>query len=258
MITISSRQNPIIKNAITLKQKKWRDEYQKYIIEGLKSVREALNHGVDVDHIFISMGQRTIIEEFEYLSDKIILVPENVFQELSDAKTPQGIIAVASFYSYSLHDILRDGNIFLVLDMIQDPGNMGTLIRSADAFGIDGILISMGSCDIYNPKVVRATMGSIFHVPFAYADIMKIVEALKENRVFTIATSPYAEDSIRDVEIKPPAAIFLGNEANGLNEDIIERCDKKVRIEMRGKAESLNVAVAGSIIMHEILLKINK
>ncbi|TZE82792.1 TrmH family RNA methyltransferase [Calorimonas adulescens] len=258
MIVISSRQNPLVKKVISLKQKKWREEYRKYIIEGLKNVREALSFGVDIDYIFIDSGQDSLIEEFAYLTDRVILVAESIFKELSDTKTPQGVIALASFYSYSLDNILRDGNIFLVLDRIQDPGNMGTLIRSADAFGVEGILISKGSVDIYSPKVVRAAMGSIFHVPFVYADIWEIIKTLKENKIVTLATTPYAEKNIRDAYIKPPVAIFLGNEANGLDGNIIDACDEKVRIYMKGKAESLNVSIAGSIIMHEILLKIHR
>lgn len=258
MITLSSRQNPLIKDILALKKKKYRYEFKKYIIEGLKNVREALKFGVNLDYIVINAERPDILEEFEKQSDKVILVQDNIFKELSEEKTPQGIIGVAPFYSYSMDEILKDGNVFLVLDKIQDPGNMGTLIRSADAFGADGILISKESCDVYNPKAVRASMGSIFHLPFAYEGMMEIMEALQRNNIFTIGTSPYSNDNIRDTVISLPVAVLLGNEANGIDDYIIERCDKKVRIEMSGKAESLNVAVAGSIIMHEILLKINR
>ncbi len=225
------------------------------MIEGTKNVREALRYGAHLDHILIDEEQPDLLEEFGEDSDRAVLVRDNIFKGLTDEKTPQGIMAVARFYSHSMDEILQEGDRFLILDRIQDPGNMGTLIRSADAFGADGILISSDSCDVYSPKVVRAAMGSTFHVPFACADTGRIMEALKEAGVFIIGTSPHADVGIGDMEIKRPVAVILGNESGGIDDEIIAGCDDIVKIDMKGRAESLNAAVAGSILMYEIFLK---
>ncbi len=252
MKTVSSSGNPLIKHITSLKQKKYRYEFNQYIIEGAKSIREATKYGVKLDYILIAREQLELMHEFKEYPGDVVLVENNIFKKLSEEKNPQGIMAVARFYSHSLDDIAENGKAFLVLDRIQDPGNMGTLIRSADAFGVDGILLSSGCCDVYSPKVVRATMGSIFHIPFVYEDMDSIMNAMSKNDVFVIGTSPHAAEVIKDADIRLPAAVVLGNESVGMDDNILLKCDGKVKIDMKGRAESLNVAVAGSIIMYEI------
>ena len=187
----------------------------------------------------------------EYDTEKFI-VPDKLFSEISDTENPQGILAVLKIETHSIDEIKLRNNFILVLDSIQDPGNLGTIIRTADAAGVDGVVLSRGCVDLYNPKVLRATMGSIYHVPVYYnEDINNTVKVLKQNGSTVYAAHLDGINNYFDMDMKRKIVIIIGNEANGISEEVVRIADHLVKIPIIGSSESLNAAIAASLIMYE-------
>lgn len=278
MEVISSRNNPIVKEVRSLKEKKYRDKRGLFFIEGLRFAEEAFKSGAYVtalllsDRIMGSPAAEKLLSEAKEKETKICWVKDGLFNELSDTETPQGIMAVVRNRSYSLEDIfmgknaseseasvngnanetIGDNTVIVILDSVQDPGNMGTIIRTADAAGINGIIASKGCVDPYNPKVLRSTMGSIFHVPLCHGidmgDALRMAKA-KGMKIF----ASHLEGKIYhfEADFKGSLAIVIGNEASGISRDAFLAADVLVKIPMLGKAESLNASVAAGILMYE-------
>lgn len=182
------------------------------------------------------------------------MVSDPVFQYLSDTKTPQGILAVVKQQEYELPDLIKKETapLILILENLQDPGNLGTILRTAEAAGAAGIILSSGCADIYSPKVTRSTMGSIFRVPFLYTDSLKeTILSLKRQGVRILAAHLKGSVSLYEASLTGAAALMIGNESRGLTEEIAALSDCAVRIPMSGSVESLNAAVAASILMFE-------
>ena len=255
MKIISSKDNEIIKNIRKLKEKKYRDIEGNYLIEGIKLVKEAITENADIKQIVIceeclNSGELDKDTLYEIAKFNIIYVTKKVFDILTDVKTPQGIIAVIGKKNISeLVDYTQD--IIIALDDIQDPGNLGTILRTVDSANLNQIILSKGSADPYNPKVVRSTMGAIFRVNIIEADNLKekLLEA-QENNFKIMVTSLNTKNSIYDVDFNKKV-IVIGNEANGVSEQIQEIADEKVKIPMLGKTESLNASVATGIMIYE-------
>ena len=185
-----------------------------------------------------------------------IYVTEKVFSGITDVTNPQGILAVIG-KNTDINEIDYNQNLFLVLDNIQDPGNMGTILRTADSINLKQIIVSKGTADCYNPKVVRSTMGAIFRVKVIECeDLKKVVKEMKRRKIKVYATDLQTDKSIYDVDYKK-SAIVIGNEANGVSKELLEIADEKIRIPMIGKTESLNAAVATGIILYEVVRKGN-
>ena len=240
---ITSKTNELIKHVKSLLQKKYRDEYGEYIVEGIKMVKEAILEKQEISHIIVS---ENLPESFEFPSAEI--VSESVFSYLSDTKTPQGVLAVVKKKPSSE----VTGDIVFVLDHVQDPGNVGTIIRSLDATGITDLIVSEGCADVYSPKVVRSTMGGIFRVNIILVNDQKeSLEMLKEKGYSTVATSLDTPSLIYEIDFHQKQAIIIGNESQGVSQEILDLADQKVKIPMQGKAESLNAAVAASVIAYE-------
>lgn len=252
---ITSKKNAIIKKINSLYLKKNRDKENLFVLEGLRSVNLVCENALnDVDCILITEEYK---EKFDYskYGSKVFICSDDVFKGMADTKNAQGILAICKKQSYDLDLILKKENAFVfVCDNIQDPGNAGTLIRTVDSIGADAIIFTQGSVDLYNPKVIRSTVGSILNVKiFENINTDDIIEKLNKNNIFTYGTSLETNNNHYDNIYKNKVAVFLGNEANGLTEEILSKLDYKVKIPMEGKAESLNVGVAGSIIGYEIL-----
>ena len=255
MKIISSKDNEIVKNIRKLKEKKYRDIEGNYLIEGIKLVKEAITENADIKQIVIceeclNSGEFDKDTLYEIAKFNIIYVTKKVFDILTDVKTPQGIIAVIGKKNISeLVDYTQD--IIIALDDIQDPGNLGTILRTVDSANLNQIILSKGSADPYNPKVVRSTMGAIFRVNIIEADNLKekLLEA-QENNFKIMVTSLNTKNSIYDVDFNKKV-IVIGNEANGVSEQIQEIADEKVKIPMLGKTESLNASVAAGIMIYE-------
>jgi TrmH family RNA methyltransferase len=264
MLTITSAQNPIIKEVKLLKERKFRELHKKYFIEGDKFVEEALLYPNEIDYIIISENFKNIhnistIQSFSNLhKKKLFIISDKLFVDISDTKTPQGILATMHQRTPPLKELSPSSSFIVILDQTSDPGNLGTIIRTADAAKVDGILISKDSVDIYNPKVLRSTMGSIFHLPiYKYNTFDDVKNLLKAYNFNILTTHLKATKSIYDWDFKLKTAIIIGNEANGVSEKILEQSDHLIKIPMPGKAESLNAAVATSVIIYECLRQRN-
>jgi RNA methyltransferase, TrmH family len=258
MITITSAQNPVIKDVKSLKSRKYREEKGLFFAEGSRIVEEAVKENNDVIYTIISEDYISenessfLLDKLEKSTSRNYVVPSGLFKELSDTETPQGILAVIALKKYSFNDKAINNGLFLILDMIRDPGNMGTIIRTADAAGLTGVVITGGCVDAYNPKVVRSTMGSIFHIPLYYFDTgIDAIRFLKAKGIKIYASHLKGACSIYEADLTCPAAIIIGSEADGISEDTALQADMLVRIPMNGKAESLNASVAAGIIMYE-------
>ena len=194
--------------------------------------------------------------EFLYTIAKYncVYVTEKVFSGITDVTNPQGILAVIG-KNTDINEIDYNQNLFLVLDNIQDPGNMGTILRTADSVNLKQIIVAKGTADCYNPKVVRSTMGAIFRVKVIECeDLKKVLKEMKKRKIKVYTTDLQTDKSIYDVDYQK-SAIIIGNEANGVSRDILELADEKIKIPMIGKTESLNAAVATGIILYEAIRK---
>ena len=283
MQVISSKDNEIIKNIKKLKEKKYRDLENAYLIEGIKIVKEAIAENAKIKQIVMCEDFTDNVELdkdtlYELARHNLIYVTRNIMDSLSDVKTPQGIIGVVekskrfaeedNDQNKSKNNIDAETNmlgnktgiepkvdytqdIIIALDGVQDPGNLGTIIRTADSANLNQIIISKTSADPYNPKVVRSTMGAIFRVNIIETE--NIVEELKkaqENGFKVMVTALDSSESIYKTEFNKKV-IVIGNEANGVSKEVQSIADEKVKIPMLGKTESLNASVAAGIMIYE-------
>jgi len=255
MQVISSKDNEIIKNIKKLKEKKYRDLNKEFIVEGIKLVEEAIQENAEIEKIVIceDCANSSVIEQnlmYEIAKRDCIYVTERVFQTISDVSNPQGILAVIK--QKNVEDQIKyDEDIILVLDGIQDPGNLGTILRTLDSVNLKQVIITNKTADPYNPKVVRSTMGAIYRVNIIQTDnLVKTLKDIKKHKFEIIATSLETKNNIYNIDYKK-IAIIIGNEANGVSKEILEISNKKVKIPMLGKTESLNAGVATGVILYE-------
>jgi len=260
---ITSKDNEFVKSIRKLKDKKYRDEAGVYVIEGTKLIEEAIEEKAEIKKIVICeecVHTGDIEQKLLYTIAKYdcIYVNEKVFNILTDVIAPQGILAVVAKPNKNLK-IKYDQDIILALDGIQDPGNLGTILRTADSVNLKQIIVTKNTADCYNPKVVRSTMGAIFRVNVIETDnLVKSLKEAKKNKFEVVVTALDTENSIYDVNYNKKV-IVIGNEANGVTKEIQEIADRKVKIPMLGKTESLNASVATGIMLYEyVRQKINK
>lgn len=253
---ITSKQNPLIKELqLIQKKKKERNNQKVFIVEGLRAVKEIPSlweiHKYVVAKSFALEAEKVIINK----SIPVIFVADNVFENISDTKTPQGIMAVVSQLDYQLEEIIKaDQGFFIIADQVQDPGNLGTLIRTAHASGANGIFLSKGCVDLYNPKTIRATMGSIFHIPiWIDMDMEEIIKELMGADTNIYATALEESKILYDYDYTKKTAIVIGNEANGISEITRKLVSNFIKIPMPGGAESLNASIAAGICMFEVV-----
>ena len=255
MQVITSKDNEIVKNIRKLKEKKYRDLNNEYIIEGIKLIKEAITENVKIKKVIIceeclkegNIDQKLLYEIAKY---DCIYVNKSVFSLMTDVQNPQGILAVIQKES-SEENIDYKEDIIIILDGIQDPGNLGTILRTVDSVGFKQIIVSKTTADIYNPKVVRSTMGAIFRVKVIEADdLINTIKTIKKHKFEIIATSLETSKTIYEINYKKKA-IIIGNEANGVSKELLEMADEKIKIPMLGKTESLNASVATGIILYE-------
>lgn len=244
---IESVDNKIIKQVISLNDKKVRDDLGLFVVEGKKQVGEIPKHW-DIEYV-VSTDKDIDIDCI-----KKYYTTEKIFKKISDTKTPQGILAVVKKQTYNIEKALSiKQGIFIVLDTLQDPGNLGTIIRTAHAYNVKGIFISKNSIDVFNSKVVRSTMGSIFKVPiFQECDIDLLINRFKTNKIKTYALSLQTDQFVSDIKFEDKVAIVVGNESKGIANDILKNVDNNIKIKMVTEIDSLNASVACSIAVYEI------
>ncbi len=251
---IESKDNPKIKKYFKLLHKKsCRDDLNRFTLEGVRVLKDALESGIVFDDVFITKSCISKIRHTEYDISNLCeydVISDKVAKHISGVDRSQGAFAIASKPPGILAQDISNSDFVLALCFIQDPGNLGTLIRTADAFGFSKIVLS-GCCDIYNPKVVRSTAGSLFRVSFLecfdFLSFLEDVDLKKYAAVVDEAALPISE-----LDLKGEGAVLvIGNEANGLPSEIVKECDKKITIDMSGAANSLNAAVAGAVCMYK-------
>lgn len=253
MEVITSKDNQLIKEVKKLKEKRFRDEKGQFIVEGFRFCSEALISHFEIPFLFISEGSLDRWKSFNLEnklqnSTKVYQVKDSVLKSICSTDTPQGVAAVASKANT---DLKYDDGFYILADRIQDPGNMGTIIRTAHAAGASGVITTEGTVDIYNEKTMRSTMGSIFHVPVIEDSNLNIIKELKKRGFKLVVSTLDTDKNFFDVSLKDNVIIAVGNEGNGISDRVQGLADIKVKIPMPGGAESLNVGVAASIMVFE-------
>lgn len=252
---ITSDKNKIVKDIIKLKQRKEREKTGKFYIEGERIISE-IPSNIDIEmYVFSESFYTNLKDKNIYNNANNIIVCNDIFKKISDTVNPQGIMAICKMVKAHIKDIkIKEDSLFVILDRIADPGNMGTIIRTAEALGIDAIFLSKGSVDIYNDKVIRATMGSIFHTNIVCdCDLSSLIDYLKENNVNIVCTHLEGAIPPYKIDFNKKTAILIGNEANGVLEQYKNKADNLVKIPMLGKVESMNVSISSAIIFYEAL-----
>lgn len=248
MDIITSFENKLIKELLALQSKKQRHKIGKFLIESKRSIEEALIYGSEPETIILC--ELTQLPEFlTNYKQKVVEVSEKVFTKISTTENSQGIIGVYNFFNFKINNFL-DKSKLLFLDGIQDPGNLGTIIRSAAAFNIGGILVGPGSVDIYNEKVLRSTLGGIFALPIL--DIKTEELKLFKKHGFNIIGAKLGGENLYNYNFKDKVIVGVGNENSGLSQDFLDIAVDYVTIQISEKMESLNASVAASIILYEL------
>ncbi|RBP65394.1 TrmH family RNA methyltransferase [Alkalibaculum bacchi] len=249
---IESHENKAIKHLQKLKMKKYRESSKEYILEGYKVIEDAIESGEKLKSIFISAKSTKKYRNIRELVREdlpIYEVEDHLFEKLTSMEHSEGIIAINSFPQ--IMDF-RDSSV-LILDRLQDPGNLGTIIRTGDAAGFHNIICSKGCVDIYNDKTIRGTMGSLFHVNIKKdADILQEIDSIRKKGYTIVGTQLNTDYFYTNIEAKKKYALVIGNEANGISKEVLDACDLHVKIPIYGKAESLNASIAAAIIMYHI------
>lgn len=262
MQRITSKDNELIKHIKKLKDKKYRDLSNEYVIEGVKLISEAIKEKAKIKQIVIceECSKTEIIEKslmYDIAKYECIYVSEKVFKSITEVEKPQGFLAVIE--KENKEDTIKfNEDIIVALDNIQDPGNLGTILRTVDSIGLTQILVSKGTADAYNPKVVRSTMGAIFRVKVIECeDLSKTLNEIKKHKFEILVTALDTQNSIYDIDYKKKV-IVIGNEANGVSKEIQDIANIKLKIPMLGRTESLNASVATGIVLYEyVRQKIN-
>ncbi|MEE1379172.1 MAG: TrmH family RNA methyltransferase [Clostridia bacterium] len=263
MQTITSKDNELIKHIRKLKDKKYRDESNEYVVEGVKLVEEAVKENAKIKQIIVCEDTTRTYEipthiMLEIAKYECISVSDKIFNIITQVTNPQGIMAIIEKNAQNAKiDYTQD--IIVVLDDVQDPGNLGTILRTVDSIGLNQIIVSKGTADAFNSKVVRSTMGAIFRIKII--EVENLAQAIKEMRKHhfkLMVTSLQTKNSIYDIDFNKKI-IVIGNEANGVSKEIQDMADEKAKIPMLGRTESLNASVAAGVVMYEyVRQKLNK
>ncbi|WNF35994.1 RNA methyltransferase [Bacillaceae bacterium IKA-2] len=251
MERIESLNNLKIKNVKKLHTRKGREKLGSFFIEGEHLVEEALKSDVIINEIFIEENFR-IPSSWQLNNASVYMVDEKIMKGISETESPQGVGAVCELLGRKPFSIEKPGK-YLLIDQIQDPGNLGTIIRTADSAGLSGVILGNGTVDIYNSKVIRSTQGSLFHLPFVKADLSEIVEKLKKKDipVFGTALNETAV-SYKTVSAQDSFALIVGNEGSGISPELLIETTENLYIPIYGQAESLNVSIAAGILLYHL------
>ena len=249
---IESAHNRLIKDIKALADKKNRDRKGLFIADGARFVSEIPENVKIVKMIFSeSYAEKNDIDGY-FKKAECAVISDRLFSSLSDTKNPQGIMAVCKKMKSDIKNIIKKNGFYIIAEEMNDPGNLGTVIRTAHAAGADGVILSKGSVDLYNPKVLRSTMGSVFKIPIiTEAGLEDVCALMKKSGIKIYAAHLRGKKYPYDLDLKKGCAFMLGNEARGLSDRVSQLCDELVRIPMPGRAESLNASVAAAVLMYE-------
>ena len=250
---VTSKENPLYKFIKSLNQKKVRESKKLFLVEGIRLTEEAVKSGVKIKYLIINEA----VKNFPQVNNDCCLLrlKNSLFKSLSNTINPQGIIAVAEYMEISLDDITLDANPFIVvLNGIQDPGNAGTIIRTAAAAGTSAVFLTKGTVELYNPKVIRATMGSLFQVSIVNdLDDKRTVKWLKDHVINILVADLSGQEYYYSTNLKEPLALVIGNENKGPDDIWKKSADKKIKIPILGRTESLNASVAAGVLIYEVI-----
>ena len=259
MKTLTSKENAHIKNVIKLKKSsKYRRQSGSFIAEGLRVCMDAVLSGAKIEALLVTQAAiEKNPDDFKTLSsnaDETFMLSPALFDYISDTQTPQGFMCIIKILDKSAYfDKINNGGKYLILDNVQDPNNLGTILRSAEAFGVCGVIMSDDCCDIYNPKVVRGSMGAVFRL--AILSVNSLPEWFAEHprlNTYAAVVDDNAEN-VTEISFETPCAVVIGNEGNGIQTETAAACNHKITIPMNGKAESLNASVAAAILIWEMV-----
>lgn len=250
---VQSRQNGRVKELRSALKKGAKTESGLVAIEGFHLLEEALRSGLRIVTVFLRSGEQGLLKEISLASDTEILeLPPEVFSSAVTTESPQGVAAFVEPPAYSNEDIFRVAKpLIAVCVHLQDPGNFGTIVRSAEAFGASGVIAARPSPGIWNPKSLRASSGSAFRLPVVYAELPAAMKELQRHGVRRIAATVEGGTPAQELDLRGPSAILIGNEGSGLPPEIVEACEDRVTIPSPGPVESLNAAIAASILLYE-------
>lgn len=260
-LLLTSSQNPIIKQTLQLRRKRERDASQKFLIEGYREIARAFDAEVAFETLLFSPNHFLGTNEWDLLKlaakRKIptFQIAPSLFDKLSYRDRPDGLLAIAKQTHCTLShlDRLTPPFFFLVVEAIEKPGNLGAMLRSCDGAGVDALIICDPCTDLYNPNVVRASVGTLFTVPTIETTFHPLVTFLRENEIQIIVTSPHAPTPFTQIDLTPSVAILVGTEQFGLSQKWLDVGEEKVHIPMRGVADSLNVATAATLLLYEVI-----
>lgn len=257
---ISGKNNRLVKDIARLvSSARERRERGLFAAEGIRLCRDAVESGASIEYFLYtaeaSEKYRADFENIISVAEKSYEVSSEVFNKISDTGTPQGFMCIIKTGLNTIMTEIEKGKRYVGLENIQDPTNLGTILRTAEALGSSGIILSSGCCDIFSPKVVRGSMGAIFRLPFMLVDDMEVfVSNIERRGICTYASTPHEADNIEDIDFSSGGIMLIGNEGNGLKKETIEACSRRVKIEMKGRAESLNVSAAAAILLYRFNL----
>lgn len=258
-LELSSNQNQNIKRVRKLKRKKYRDKFQEFILEGSQIIETAISMAGNIKEVYISKkvfnhdNIQKLIDKFDHDLDLYLLEPE-LFAEISETVNSQGIIAIAGIKDCKLANLIATERPLLLLAGLQDPGNAGTLIRSASAAGFAGVIALKGTVDLFNPKVIRASMGGIFDLELVKnLKLEDFKQRFNDSTRRLILAEPTANNLYYDFDFKESDILAIGNEARGISDKLTKLEHKSISIPIRGKIESLNAAMAGTILIFEMV-----
>lgn len=254
---ITSTSNAKVKRLVNLRKKrKLRDSENVFLVEGIRMFREAPEERlleIYVTESFLEKQRALVREKAQASGAPVEIFSDAVFACASDTKTPQGILCVVRQMNYTREEVTGGKNpLLLALDNLQDPGNLGTIVRTAEGAGVTGIVMSKDCVDIYNPKTIRSTMGSIYRMPYIYEEnFTEALGELKEKGIYTYAAHLEGACSYEEPDYHAGSAFFIGNEGNGLRGEVAECAQQYIKIPMCGQVESLNAAIAAAVLMFE-------
>lgn len=259
---IRSKQNEKVKTLVKLREKKLlREAIGQFLIEGFKELHEALNANVKVIEVYYCPNFFQSSEFTELLAKAqkkgAILqeVSQEIFEKIAFREGPDGLLGIGETWSQALEDLqLSDNPLIFVVETVEKPGNLGNMIRSAEAAGADALIICEPLIDIFNPNVVRASRGMVFNLPIGVASNEAVLAFLNKHSIKIVSTTPHADQMYWNADMSSPTAIFVGNERNGLSDFWLKNQNvQKVKIPLNGKGDSLNAATAGVIVLYEAL-----
>ena len=249
---INSLQNPQIKNIIKLKKASERKKQGLFTIEGEREIQIALKSGLVLSQLFVSLEYNKNKEKFD--KNDAIELSKDVFDKVSIRQSPDGNLALFKINEESLKNAnVKDFSLIIILEGIEKPGNLGAIMRTADAAGVDAVIINEANIDIYNPNAIRSSQGTIFSTPLYVAGIDETKEICQENNIKVIASTPVAKNNYLEANFKEKIAILMGSEDSGLSDKWLRLADKKIKIEMKGAIDSLNLSVSTAVLVFEAL-----